>query len=58
MDIPIVAGRAFTDNDKNDAPLVVIVNQSLASHFSADPLGRQLQFPGKSRPMDGRRGRR
>jgi putative ABC transport system permease protein len=48
MDIPIVAGRAFTDNDKNDAPLVAIVNQSLANRYlSADPLGRQLQFPGE-----------
>ena len=43
MDIPIVAGRAFTNNDNNDAPFVMIVNQSLAGrYFSGDPLGRQL----------------
>ena len=47
MDMPIVAGRAFTNNDNNDAPFVMIVNQSLANrYFSGDPLGRQLQFPG------------
>ena len=47
MDMPMVAGRAFTDNDKNDAPLVAVVNESLARrYFSGDPLGRQLQFPG------------
>jgi len=47
MDMPIVAGRAFTNDDKNDAPLVAIVNQSLANrYFSGDPLGRQMQPPG------------
>lgn len=47
MDIPIVAGRAFTNHDNNDAPFVMIVNQSLAGrYFSGDPLGRQLKFAG------------
>jgi putative ABC transport system permease protein len=47
MDMPIAAGRAFTNNDKNDAPLVMIVNQSLANrYFSGDPLGQQLRFAG------------
>ena len=47
MDIPIVGGRASRDNDNNDAPLVMVVNQSLANrYFSGDPLGRQLQFSG------------
>ena len=47
MDMSIVAGRAFTDNDTNNAPLVMIVNQSLANrYFAGDPLGRRLQFSG------------
>jgi putative ABC transport system permease protein len=30
MGIPLVAGRAFTENDHSGAPLVVIVNESMA----------------------------
>jgi len=53
MNMRIVAGRAFTDTDKNDAPRVVVVNQSLANrYFSGDPVGRQMQFPGNPpRPL-------
>jgi putative ABC transport system permease protein len=32
MGIPLLAGRTFTKNDRTDAPLVVIVNQSMAEH--------------------------
>ena len=32
MDIPLLEGRYFTAEDKADAPLVVIVNQSMAKH--------------------------
>ena len=50
MDMPIVAGRAFTNNDHNDAPRVMVVNQSLANrYFSGDPLGRQLRFSGDAK---------
>jgi putative ABC transport system permease protein len=38
MDIPIVQGRAFTDQDTMQTPLVVIVNQALA----------RRDFPGES----------
>jgi predicted permease len=38
MDIPIVQGRAFTDHDTMQTPLVVIVNQALA----------RRDFPGES----------
>jgi putative ABC transport system permease protein len=52
MDITIVAGRAFTDDDTDKAPRVVIVNQALANrYFSGDAVGRQLRFPG-SQPRD------
>jgi predicted permease len=32
MSIPLLEGRTFTVNDRSDAPLVVIVNQSMARH--------------------------
>jgi putative ABC transport system permease protein len=32
MDIPLLSGRYFTEDDRADAPLVVIVNQSMAKH--------------------------
>lgn len=38
MDIPIVQGRAFTDHDTLQTPLVVIVNQALA----------RREFPGET----------
>ena len=60
MNIPIVGGRAFTDNDKNDAPPVVIVNQ-----FARRPLlrGRSAWTPAAvpgqpATPIDHHRGRR
>lgn len=32
MGIPLIEGRTFSPQDKGDAPLVVIVNQSMAQH--------------------------
>jgi putative ABC transport system permease protein len=32
LGIPLLEGRTFTVNDRSDAPLVVIVNQSMARH--------------------------
>jgi MacB-like periplasmic core domain len=32
MNIPLLEGRTFTVNDRSDAPLVVIINQSMAQH--------------------------
>jgi predicted permease len=32
MGIPVIEGRTFTLNDRSNAPLVVIVNQSMAKH--------------------------
>jgi len=32
MSIPLLEGRTFTANDRSNAPLVVIVNQSMARH--------------------------
>jgi putative ABC transport system permease protein len=42
--IPIVRGRAFTPDDDAHAPLVAIVNRTLAQHYwpGQDPIGRRL----------------
>jgi putative ABC transport system permease protein len=46
VDIPLLRGRGFTGTDGPGAPLVVIVNQRLASALwaSADPLGKRLRL--------------
>ena len=44
MGIPLISGRFFTVRDRSSAPLVVIVNQSMAksSWPGQDPLGRRM----------------
>jgi putative ABC transport system permease protein len=42
--IPIIRGRAFTVDDREDTQLVVIVNRTLAEHYwpGEDPIGKRL----------------
>jgi putative ABC transport system permease protein len=42
--IPIIRGRDFTVADRDDAPLVVIINRTLAEHYwpGQDPIGKRL----------------
>ena len=44
MGLPIVRGRGFTDADRAGAPLVMVVNQSLAQRLwpGQDPIGRRV----------------
>ncbi len=44
MGLPVVKGRAFTDADRQGAPLVMIVNQTLAQRLwpNQDPIGRRV----------------
>ncbi|HYJ85905.1 MAG TPA: ABC transporter permease, partial [Pyrinomonadaceae bacterium] len=46
MNIPVVQGRAFTERDNENAPLVMIVNQALArEHFpNVNPVGKRINF--------------
>jgi predicted permease len=47
MGIPLRKGRVFTDQDKADRPLVVIVNETLARRYFSDglnPLGQRLRL--------------
>ncbi len=42
--IPMIRGRDFTSADREGAPLVVIVNRTLAEHYwpGQDPIGKRL----------------
>ena len=42
--IPMLRGRAFTEADEAGAPLVVIINRTLAEHYwpGRDPIGKRL----------------
>jgi len=44
MDVPLLGGRAFTDEDSEAAPRVVIVNENLAHRVfgTENPLGKEL----------------
>jgi putative ABC transport system permease protein len=43
---PLIKGRFFTDADKADAPLVIIVNQTFAKKFwpEGDALGKRITY--------------
>jgi putative ABC transport system permease protein len=45
LSVPLLRGRYFTAADREDAPPVVIISQSLASRFfiGEDPIGRRMR---------------
>jgi putative ABC transport system permease protein len=45
MEIPLFAGRAFTDADTRDAPLVAIIDERLAQEYwpNENPLGKRIR---------------
>jgi putative ABC transport system permease protein len=52
MQIPLVAGRLFTEADTADSPLVVVIDQFLVKRYFADrsPLGQQIRRAGATSP--------
>ncbi|MGB9512534.1 MAG: ABC transporter permease, partial [Candidatus Acidiferrum sp.] len=42
--IPILSGRAFTEQDNEAAPPVVLINEAMAKQFwpTQNPLGQQI----------------
>ena len=51
--IPLIRGRAFTEADRADSPLVVIVNHALADHYwpGQDPIGKRIHIGVKATPL-------
>ena len=48
MGMTLASGRAFTASDRQDSPLVVIVNQTMAQRYwpGTSPLGKRVRFTG------------
>lgn len=48
LGIPLIHGRMFTANDKEDTPAVAIINQALAKNRwgKEDPLNKRISFDG------------
>jgi predicted permease len=46
MRVPLLRGRLFTDQDRENAPLVVLVNEALARQYfpNEDPIGKRVAF--------------
>jgi putative ABC transport system permease protein len=51
---PIRQGRAFTEQDKKDSPLVVVINERLARRYfpAGDALGKRMIFSEKEGPLE------
>jgi putative ABC transport system permease protein len=52
LGVPLIRGRFFQSRDKEGAPGVVIINETLAKRFfgDGDPVGRRLKDGGPERP--------
>jgi len=46
MRVPLLRGRPFSDADREDAPMVVIVNDAMARRFwpNEDPIGQRIRW--------------
>jgi putative ABC transport system permease protein len=53
MRIPLLRGRAFRENDDEKAPLVAIVNQSMAQQFwpNENPVGKRFSLKSANGPF-------
>jgi putative ABC transport system permease protein len=53
MGIPLLDGRAFTAADRSGAPLVIIVNESLAKHAwpGERAIGKRMHIGGPKKPL-------
>jgi putative ABC transport system permease protein len=48
MGITLASGRPFTEFDRNDSPLVVVVNETMANRYwpGTSPLGKRIRWTG------------
>jgi len=51
--IPLIRGRGFTEADRADSPMVVIVNRTLAERYwpGQDPIGKRIHIGVKETPL-------
>lgn len=51
MAIPVLNGRAFTEQDAAGSPLVALINQTMARQFwpEQNPIGKRIKFPGSAK---------
>jgi predicted permease len=51
--IPVIRGRAFTEADRADSPLVIIVNKTLADRYwpGQDPIGKRIHIGARETPL-------
>jgi predicted permease len=51
LHLPLLRGRPFTEDDREGAPLAVVLSQSAVRHYwpNADPIGRHLRMGGDRR---------
>jgi putative ABC transport system permease protein len=54
LGIPLIAGRTFTEEDRADSPLVIVMSQSMAQHSwpGENPIGKRMHVgnPRKNMP--------
>jgi predicted permease len=51
--IPVIRGRAFTEADRADSPLVIIVNKTLVDRYwpGQDPIGKRIHIGARETPL-------
>jgi putative ABC transport system permease protein len=51
MEIPLLKGRAMDEHDRENAPLVALVSETMAQQLwpGQDPLGKRVKFPGSEK---------
>jgi putative ABC transport system permease protein len=51
MEIPLVKGRAITEQDTADSARVALINSTMAAQLwpNEDPLGKRIKFPGSEK---------
>ena len=53
MRIPLLEGRGLSDQDAQNAPLVMLVNQTLSRSLGATAVGKRVSFRGETRQIVG-----
>ena len=53
MEIPLIAGRVFTERDREDAPRIVVINEAFAGRFwpGQSALGKRFRYRSADGPL-------